>query len=221
MALPADTIAFYLSGLAHQFGNLLLTIQGNALGLGRIALERPKEAILTAATRGAETLELLRILLGHHAGGEATAGPGGRGSGAAEPLLRQLLELARIPLRERGWTTRLTASSGSPIAVSPAAFVRAAASGLRWLAEMVPEGSAGVIDVRLTQAGARECSLRLSFETAPGALPFPLPTAELVAALVAEAPRGVAVRPEPGANGIELRLASAGGGLTVLGVTEA
>lgn len=210
MALPNETIAFYLSGLVHQFGNLLLTIQGNALGIGRGASERQKEAILNASGRGAATLELLRMLLGHDTYGVQ----------AAEPLLAQMLELSRIPLRERGWTTRLNTQDGAPIAVASATFVRASASGLRWLAEMVPEGAAGVIDVRLASV-SRECSLRLSFEAAPGALPFPLPLAELVAALARELPASVMVRPEPGANGVELRFEASGGRLLAVGAREA
>ena len=60
----SDNAAFFLPGLVHQFGNLLLTIQGQALTLDPAGFDRGRSAILAAVQRGADGLQVLRVLLG-------------------------------------------------------------------------------------------------------------------------------------------------------------
>lgn len=163
----ADTISFFTSGLVHQFGNLLLTIQGNALTFGGDAAscERARDAILSASDRGALVLRLLRHLLGDPSTVAVDAHAVGE----------QLVELARVPVREAGhmvvWQAPRTAPSVSP--VDMAEFVPLVAEALRCLVHEIPSGVQGTVSVAVAPT-AREVHVLLRFEPAAGSLPFPL-----------------------------------------------
>ena len=47
-----DSASFLLPGLVHQFGNILLTVQGNLMHLDGADLERVQADVLSAAKRG-------------------------------------------------------------------------------------------------------------------------------------------------------------------------
>ena len=59
-----ECAGFFLPGLAHQLGNLLLTVQGNALHLQPEDAERARESLLDAVNRGGVSLSVLRAWTG-------------------------------------------------------------------------------------------------------------------------------------------------------------
>ena len=78
-----DCAAFFLPGLIHQFGNILLTVQGNLMHLDVEDLERTQVDVLGAAKRGSGSLKVMRCLV--------NAGSSDPASGS--DLLRQVVEL--------------------------------------------------------------------------------------------------------------------------------
>jgi hypothetical protein len=174
----ADTIAFFAPGLVHQFGNLLLTIQGHALNLGAAEdqLERSRDAILGASDRGVVTLRLLRHLLG-----EPTSAPVD-----AFALGEQLAELARVPVREAHqlleWQRPKAAPSRCLVEVGD--FVPLVAETLRSLVSQVPHGVQGTISVALAPA-ASDVHVLIRFRPEAGSLPFPLALDRLAAEVAA------------------------------------
>lgn len=169
----ADTLAFFAAGLVHQFGNLLLTIQGHALNLAPAAdsASRSREAILGASERGAATLRFLRQLLG-----EPAAVPED-----AFALAEHLVELARVPVREARQLLEWHPRDGAKrCLVEVSDFVPIVALTLRTLVEAIPHGVQGSIDLRVVPT-ARTAQVRLQFLPAPGSLPFPIGLDELAA----------------------------------------
>jgi hypothetical protein len=203
---PADAVAFFAPGLVHQFGNLLLTIQGHALGLPASRSEaeraeppgRARDAILTAAERGGRSLQLLRRLLGE---------PEGAPADACE-LLTELVEIARVPVREARQLLEWSSAGvvrGS-LWVDASACAQLFGAALLGLLRAVPDGARGTVRVGLRGDGAA-VAVRLAFAPQAGSLPFPLPTAAAVAELEAfAAGQGHAAACIATANGIELRL---------------
>lgn len=163
----ADTISFFTSGLVHQFGNLLLTIQGNALAFGgdTASAERAREAILSASDRGALVLRLLRHLLGDP----------GTVAVDAHALGEQLVELARVPVREARqlvvWQPQKNANQACPVDMGE--FVPLVGEALRSLVHEVPTGVQGTVTVAVAPA-LRDVHVLLRFEPLAGSLPFPL-----------------------------------------------
>jgi hypothetical protein len=177
---PANALdlAFLAPGLVHQFGNLLLTIQGHALP-GGASPGAGATAVLHACARGSASLRLFRHLLG----GESGADP----ADAADTVER-LAELLRIPVRERGHSVEVTTAGGARFAVDLAAMVPLVVAGTRALLGVVPANVAGtlVLGVRRDDLGE---GIVLRFRPAPGGLPFPLPTDEAGRAVRAAASR--------------------------------
>jgi hypothetical protein len=169
----ADDFAFLVPGVLHQFGNLFLTIDGNALVLETEHAARAKAAIHGACERGGGALRLLRTLLGEGAGERADA----------RVALRHLVELARVPVREAGHgfepepvdeRTAATLAAAALPTVELATFVPVAVRALRELLAAVPTGVTGVVTAGI--AADRGGMLVLRFRAPAGTLPFPLPT---------------------------------------------
>jgi len=184
----SETAAFLLPGLIHQFGNLLLTVQGNALQLPGADEERRREAILGAVARGTGSLQVMRQLLGEHTANSAPA----------RDLLQQLAELGRVPVRERGFALELRGAPGQVEAwVLADAFVGALCEALRRWVDAIPPGASGVVTLQLEGSATGGCDVLLGLELSPGSLPFPLAAAELAESLASAddaqtAPRFVA-----------------------------
>ncbi len=198
-AACADDFAFLAPGLLHQFGNLFLTIHGNALVLETDHVERAKAAIHGACERGGGALRLLRALLGESGGERADV----------RTLLRHLGELMRVPIREagHGFETDDAMPGVVPPVVDLGTFVPVAVRAVRELLAAVPTGVTGVLGAELGD-GARLVVLR--FRSASGTLPFPLPTDAARRLLQGHAGRvgwGGAIRAR--ADGLELALAPA------------
>lgn len=189
-------IAFLAPGLVHQFGNLLLTIQGHSLHLEAetAAVARSQPAIRNACDRGAASLRILRHLLGD-------AGPERAAAGEA---VGQLAELLRIPVREAGHSLECAGPDGRDAAVIElASFVPLAVALVRALVTAVPDGVRG--NVRLSLQGGPPVVLAACFQPAAGSLPFPLATDQALRALRTEVAR----------RGFRLQVGSRPDGITV------
>jgi hypothetical protein len=164
LADPAD-LGFLAPGLLHQFGNLFLTIHGNALVLEGEHVERAKAAIHGACERGSGSLRLLRALQGEN-GVERVD---------ARVALRQLAELLRVPVREAGHGFE---SDGDALLTRPVplvelgTFVPVVVRAVRELLAAVPAGVSGVLSAALV--AHRDVALLLRFQPPAGVLPFPL-----------------------------------------------
>lgn len=204
---PADAIAFLAPGLVHQFGNLLLTIQGHALGLPNSArgetergdsTDRARAAILAASERGGRSLQLLRRLLG-----EPETEPV-----AANELLTELVEVARVPVREARHLLEWTEEGAAPAShwVDAASCAQLFGRALLALIQAVPDGVRGT--VRVSLGGDRGMvGVRLEFAPPAGSLPFPLSLAAVVEQVVAFAARqGHVADCIANAAGVELQL---------------
>jgi len=162
-----ETLAFFAPGLLHQFGNLWLSIDGQASLLdARSAdqIERTRTAILGATRDGRACLEVMRFL----AGEPATA---------PRPLRRvldDLVAVARVPLRERHHTIEhKTADAHGETPVDAADVVVMTAEAIRQLVGSLPAGAQGTVAVGGALAVDGATQIDVWFEAAPGTLPFP------------------------------------------------
>jgi hypothetical protein len=172
----AADLAFVAPGLVHQFGNLLFTIQGQALTLSAEALQRGRAAILTACERGSLSLRLWRHLLGD-------SGPDRAPVGA---VVHALAELLRVPVREAGQLLHCDeAVPGHGAVVELGCFVPVAIAMVRTLVHAVPAGVQGTV----TLASTAPELLQVGFRAAAGGLPFPLALAAALPSLQALARR--------------------------------
>jgi hypothetical protein len=193
----SDTAAFFLPGLIHQFGNLLLTVQGHVLHLDEHGIKRMQDAVLGVVQRGGESLQVARALLGEKTG--AT------GSGA--DLVEQVVVLGRVAARERGISLETRGDTPSePIWVVAESFVMACAETLRRWIQSVPNSSVGAATVSYQGDGTGGSLVQFGFEPVAGSLPFPLASADVVRCVASQvdAAGGIAqVLPAP-ARGIKL-----------------
>ncbi|MCK5940836.1 MAG: hypothetical protein KAI24_02605 [Planctomycetes bacterium] len=163
--MPAsDLAAFFLPGLVHQFGNLLLTVQGHVLHVEPDGIPRMRDAVLGAVQRGSASLHVARVLLGERIGAP----------GDAADLTENLIELGRIPARERGVGLEVRGALPGGFWVDAETFVTVGADAIRRLVLSVPPGSSGVVVVTASDAGDGRLTLRVTFEPGAGSLPFPL-----------------------------------------------
>ncbi len=197
-----ETLAFLAPGLAHQFGNLLLTIQGHAVHLDTPAVVgRAQEAILAAATRGGDSLRLLRHLLGEP----------GSDVGDAAVLGTQVGELLRVPVREAGFTFEMRAGAGcGAMPVEIGDFAPLLVEGVRALIAVIPDGARGEI-VGSVAPLAREAQVQIAFRRAAASLPFPLDTGAAAQRVTTAAARCAwRGRCRATAHGLELAVGLAG-----------
>jgi hypothetical protein len=172
----AETLAFVLPGLVHEFGNVLQTLQGHVLAVAT-NLGDAQRVVLQATARGGSSLEILRCLLGDPS------------SPAADPamLLGQIGELVRVPMRQAQQLLELpglsTGNSSGHTFVDSAAFAILLVETLHQLVAAVPRGVRGTIRLELEGAPAGATVVQVRFTATAGDLPFPLPLAELQHAL--------------------------------------
>lgn len=173
-----DTASFFLPGLVHQFGNLLLTVQGHVLHLDEPGIQRMQEAVMGVVQRGSASLQVMRALLGEQTGAAGSAGD----------LIEQLVELGRVPSRERGITLELaeTDEAAEPVWVAAEPFVLACAETLRRWMRSMPIGTSGKTTVTFRPAPAGGALVTLAFELAAGSLPFPMALQELADEIAGE-----------------------------------
>ena len=181
LAARSDDFTFLAPGLLHQFGNLFLTIHGNALVLDTEHVERAKTAIHGACERGGASLRVVRALLGENGSERA----------CARATLRQMVELLRVPLREAGHGLDMVDTSGPAPVVDVGAFVPLVVRAVRALVATVPAGISGVVIAAIDagSSGGSPGRLVLRFRPPAGTLPFPLPLDAVRRELLAEAQR--------------------------------
>ena len=177
----AETLAFVLPGLVHQFGNVLQTIQGHMLPGADASpgpnlapkLAETQRAVLQATARGGSSLEILRCLLG------------GPALPAADPvaMLGQIGELVRVPMRQAQQLLELRLPSGARAHVDSAAFAILVVETVHQLVAAVPKGVRGTITLELAGAPTDPTVVQAQFDGMAGDLPFPLPLAGLQQAL--------------------------------------
>jgi len=201
-----DSAAFFLPGLIHQFGNLLLTVQGNALHVQPDEIPAMQEAVLGSVKRGSASLQAMRLLLG-----EVSQAPE-----SAQGLLENLVELGRVPCRERGLTLDLAElpTAGFWLPVSP--FLPLCAEALHRLVMALPVGSEGALRLVGSFTPERRFLVRLSFEAAPGSLPFAISTDTALESIVSRADEYHGnVQASRSADTISLSFEAAAGGASI------
>ena len=193
--------AFFLPGLIHQFGNLLLTVQGNVLHVQPDGIDDMRESVLGAVKRGSASLDIVRALLGDESSDV----------GLAPTLLSELIELARVPLRERGLTLTFEEEESGDAWVYSTTFVTVCANALRAWVTTLPAASDGAVRVRIGRVSDGRVKVRLDFQPAPGSLPFPL-MSEKVASVLSELTReaGASVEVNTTDDDLEIRFAVVG-----------
>ncbi len=155
----ANDVAFLTPGLVHEFGNLLLSIQGHALQWNASGAQG-QPAILQSCDRGGRALRLFRHLLGEN----------GSEPAEAASTLAELADLLRVPVRERGQALEVQPAAGTG-AVDLASFVPLLVGGVRALLTAVPDGHRGTVSLGL-QRTAQGLVVAVRHRAAAGALPF-------------------------------------------------
>lgn len=176
---PAQTLWYLAPGLAHQLGNALFTLQGRARLLASaepLQVGEDCRAIQDGVERAQAGLNMLRWLLD-----ETRSSPVPIAS-----LLHSLVEVARVPLRDRGLVLELDEAADTPPAlVDPGPVCQLVSAACRVLAANLPGMPQGRMAIGFRVAGGE---IRLSFHLRPstGALPFPRDPAHAAEALHAE-----------------------------------
>lgn len=176
-----QTASFFLPGLVHQFGNLLLTMQGHVLHVEPEGIKRMQDAVRGAVSRGGASLQVVRVLLGEQT----------NTMGSAHELVMQVVELGRVPGRECGVSLEFRGDEpAATIWVHAGPFVFAIAETLRHWISAVRTGSSGIrangtVTVTLRNDNDGMVRVRLGYEPAAGSLPFPMP-AQAVAKAVSD-----------------------------------
>jgi len=173
--LPSpDTLSFYLPGLVHQFGNLLLTVQGQVVHVETENIERMQDSVLSAVRRGGASLQVMRVLLGEQIGT----------TGSAFDLLSNITDLGRVPARECGVTIESRGKQQEPaMCVRAEPFVVAVAETLRRWIKAMRAAQAEVATITLESDGAGHVRVQFGHEALAGSLPFPMPAAAVAKAV--------------------------------------
>lgn len=159
-----DSASFLLPGLVHQFGNILLTVQGNLMHLDGADLERVQADVLSAAKRGGGSLQVMRCLL--NAGSlEPTL---------AQDLLRQVVDLGSVAARERGLALAIDTEGADPFWAPAMPFVQLCCATMQAWVTGVPAGAEGRIEITATGGADSPYQLQVRFGAASSSLSFPL-----------------------------------------------
>ena len=174
MPLSSTTASFFLPGLVHQFGNMLLAVQGHVLHLEEGGIKRMQDLVLDVVQRGGANLQVVRAILGEQTGAV----------GSASDLLTQIVELGRVAARECGITLQFSVPQNVDVIwVDAEPFVFLCADTLRLWVQGVPRGVNGSARLSLTGDGKGGACIRFGFDPCAGSLPFPLPTPEVMDAI--------------------------------------
>ena len=174
--LPSSstTASFFLPGLVHQFGNMLLAVQGHVLHVEEGGIKSMQGLVLDVVQRGSQNLQVVRAILGEQTGA----------AGSASDLFVQIVELGRVPARECGITLQLSEPQKADVIwVDAEPFVFLCADTLRRWIQGVPSGVSGSAHLSLTSDGKGGARVRFGFVACAGSLPFPLPTPEVAHAI--------------------------------------
>ena len=174
MSPPLNTLSFYLPGLVHQFGNLLLTVQGHVMNSDGTDIGNVQQVVAGAVDRGGASLQVMRVLMGEQIGAV----------GCAAELVDAVLHLGRVAARELGIIIESRSEdSAAATFVSTEPFVAGVSEALwRWV-HGVRSGGEGVATVSVRAEDDGGVLVLLGYEPPPGGLPFPIPCAAIAKAV--------------------------------------
>src|SRR5262245_53121156 len=186
----ADTLWYLAPGIVHQLGNALFTLHGRARLLagaepGRIADD--VRAMLDGVERANTGLNVLRWLCEE-------------GRPAAVPIAQvaqAFVDVARVPLRDRGLTLELAEVPREPAPVEPGAICRLLTAGCRAVVANLPGQPGGRLALSCTAVGTE---IRFSFGLQAAGVPLPLDQGHAADAIRADLAQAQA-RAEAGADG--------------------
>lgn len=170
--MPSSSVSFVAPGFLHLLGNVLFTVQGHALTMveGDASGAAAKAAIEQASARGVAALGAMRALLGEP----------GQPPQCAGALFATMVELLRIPLRERRLGFRIAGEDGPAASrrVDSQAFCNLLAEAVHHFAEAHPGSDPGVLELALGTNAVGAVTVHLEFEPGAGVLPFPARAAQ-------------------------------------------
>ena len=170
-------LRFLSPGVLHGMSNALFAVVSHAklLGGGEGEIARVRAAILRAAGVGEGTLEVVRFALG-----DTQERPAPRQVGV---LLRQVCDVLRVSCHEHGLRLKASHSSvDSPATVDGVQLCRALVETVRELAEGLPAGYGGILDIDVLAQGRDGVTLMLSVASDRDLLPFPIDLLRVTAA---------------------------------------
>lgn len=170
LAASADAVLldFLAPGIIHALGNSIFAVRGCAHVLGASKqIGRQRETILAGCDRAERAVDVLRHF------GPADGDP--LRAEQAGILLLRMLEVCRVPLRERGVRLEICHSSKeSPRRVDGRTLARSVAEVLRCVALEVPACFSGEVRLDLCEQDRAHITIDLELRTDPGCLPFPI-----------------------------------------------
>jgi hypothetical protein len=168
-----DLLQFLAPGFLHQLRNALFAIQGQAQLLGSSTAAsragsragstpaRQRTEILAATKRAQAAVQVLRYL--SEDGGAVQAGI----------LLPRLVDVLRVPMRERGLVVSCQHSSReAPVRVNGTLLSETVVGALKAIAERLPTGFGGSIRVDLCAQDQDKVEIVLELVAVSGQLPF-------------------------------------------------
>ncbi len=168
-----EVLEFLAPGIVHSLSNSLFAASGNAQVLSGSGGGRERSAIREAADQANHTLEVMRALIDRAC--DAT------GTGQAGILLQRVCQVGRVPLRDYGVALLASHSStDAPVMVNAAVLIRSVGTALLALTEQLPSGYAGELTVDLASQNETTIELRLTLQSRPSFLPFPLDLAAAI-----------------------------------------
>lgn len=169
-------LAFVMPGFMHGLGNSVFAVTSHARLLGgtESQIARVRGHIQRAADTAQAALEVMNFLLG-----DVVDRPAPKQAGL---LLRALVELLKIPCRERGLGLRLAHTSvESPALVDAVTLTQLVVETACALASVVPSGYRGTLDIDLAAQRRDGVTLTLAVQQEADLLPLPLDLQRVVA----------------------------------------
>ncbi len=169
-------LAFVMPGFAHGLGNALFAVSSHTKLLGgtESQVARVRGHIQRATDTAQASLEVMHFLLG-----DVLERPAPKQAGL---LLRHLIDLLKVPCRERGLAIKLAHTSvESPALVDGVTLTQTLVEAASALANVVPSGYRGSLDVDLAAQRRDGVTLTLAIQQDADRLPLSLDLQRVVA----------------------------------------
>ncbi len=167
-------LEFLAPGLVHGLGNSVFAVRGGAHVLGKAGTStaRTREVVLEAAERTEHLLDVMRHLT---AGGDQDKRPAGL-------LMRRLVDVLKVPLRDRGLRVSFhQGSHRSPVSVDAGRLTRSVCEAVLGVAQAMPTGVEALLRLDLIDEARGATTFSIDVEAQPTFLPFPLDLAPIAA----------------------------------------